>query len=680
MTASIAVAKYPFPARLHCATSPYLVPTTHFWQQQTIPAVQSALHRTSACNSSPLVLQLATTMQEHEEGNRLNGKETVGSESAGHQKDMKVSRPERKRHASNGECNENKIPKSCVLQPLLLPKDPEDWGKEHVQQWLKWTQDEFSLPEPVNPHAIDLDGKQLVSLTKDDFINLTSESTGDIIHGHLTVLRKAALASQGKVDGQRSSKEGTPEKQLTVSPSRQKRNSPRESPKSKGNTCVQTLQQENGVRALPSTLVVNPSLAMTNAQIQNTVTTALSHPIQLTASAGLPVTGMAGLAFPRPMVARAYSVDGTVSYIHPATVGGVPAYGSTHRAIYHPAQGVQFGTVVPQPLAYDPMTWMAMSPRLNPPYVSPDQMVAMRPQTVVNTEAAQAGHGQADMAGRHDDNRSNSNELISQGHLQYAQTNQTGVTTSMKDGSNSPRHLPAPPLGQESNTPESPGVGGNLGGQIQLWQFLLELLSDKRNVNCIAWAGHNGEFKLLNPDEVSRLWGLRKKKPNMNYDKLSRAIRYYYDKKIMHKVPGKRYVYRFDFETLAMIGNPSELPANATGTSTTVGTVQVAPAGLTATGSNPNLLRVMQSDVPVSMRMPTLAVQQQFQSGSMPSIPAMTAQHAAMTATHPHPLGYHTGTYLEIPPTQTQRPNSAPPAPVMGLLQIPSLTQSGRRE
>ena len=73
---------------------------------------------------------------------------------------------------------------------VLCIVDPEDWGKEHVQQWLKWTQDEFSLPEPVNPHAIDLDGKQLVSLTKDDFINLTSESTGDIIHGHLTVLRK----------------------------------------------------------------------------------------------------------------------------------------------------------------------------------------------------------------------------------------------------------------------------------------------------------------------------------------------------------------------------------------------------------------------------------------------------------------------------------------------------------
>ncbi|VDK27269.1 unnamed protein product [Gongylonema pulchrum] len=89
-------------------------------------------------------------------------------------------------------------------------------------------------------------------------------------------------------------------------------------------------------------------------------------------------------------------------------------------------------------------------------------------------------------------------------------------------------------------------------GQIQLWQFLLELLSDTHsNAHCITWEGQNGEFKLLDPDEVARKWGERKSKPNMNYDKLSRALRYYYDKNIMTKVHGKRYVYRFDFNGLA---------------------------------------------------------------------------------------------------------------------------------
>ncbi|XP_052816975.1 uncharacterized protein LOC128243312 [Mya arenaria] len=94
-------------------------------------------------------------------------------------------------------------------------------------------------------------------------------------------------------------------------------------------------------------------------------------------------------------------------------------------------------------------------------------------------------------------------------------------------------------------------------GQIQLWQFLLELLSDSRNSQIITWEGTNGEFKLSDPDEVARKWGERKSKPNMNYDKLSRALRYYYDKNIMTKVHGKRYAYKFDFNGLAQAVQPT---------------------------------------------------------------------------------------------------------------------------
>lgn len=69
------------------------------------------------------------------------------------------------------------------------------------------------------------------------------------------------------------------------------------------------------------------------------------------------------------------------------------------------------------------------------------------------------------------------------------------------------------------------GIISQGSGQIQLWQFLLELLADSANSGIIAWEGTNGEFKLTDPDEVARKWGERKSKPNMNYDKLSRALR-----------------------------------------------------------------------------------------------------------------------------------------------------------
>ncbi|KAM9723953.1 fli-1 proto-oncogene, ETS transcription factor-related sequence isoform 2-T3 [Menidia menidia] len=88
-------------------------------------------------------------------------------------------------------------------------------------------------------------------------------------------------------------------------------------------------------------------------------------------------------------------------------------------------------------------------------------------------------------------------------------------------------------------------------GQIQLWQFLLELLSNSDNAGIITWEGNNGEFKMTDPDEVAKRWGERKSKPNMNYDKLSRALRYYYDKNIMTKVHGKRYAYKFDFQGIS---------------------------------------------------------------------------------------------------------------------------------
>ncbi|CAF0739687.1 unnamed protein product [Didymodactylos carnosus] len=82
-------------------------------------------------------------------------------------------------------------------------------------------------------------------------------------------------------------------------------------------------------------------------------------------------------------------------------------------------------------------------------------------------------------------------------------------------------------------------------GSVQLWQFLLALLEDSVNTTIISWTGKDLEFKLVEPEEVARLWGVQKHRPSMNYDKLSRSLRYYYEKGIMQKVAGERYVYRF---------------------------------------------------------------------------------------------------------------------------------------
>ncbi|KAK6057394.1 Ets-domain protein [Cooperia oncophora] len=85
----------------------------------------------------------------------------------------------------------------------------------------------------------------------------------------------------------------------------------------------------------------------------------------------------------------------------------------------------------------------------------------------------------------------------------------------------------------------------SVDSNITLWQFLLELLVQGEHPQLIQWTNREGEFKLLDAEAVARLWGQRKAKPHMNYDKLSRALRYYYDKNIIKKVIGQKFVYRF---------------------------------------------------------------------------------------------------------------------------------------
>ncbi|XP_030070202.1 ETS domain-containing protein Elk-3 isoform X2 [Microcaecilia unicolor] len=88
-------------------------------------------------------------------------------------------------------------------------------------------------------------------------------------------------------------------------------------------------------------------------------------------------------------------------------------------------------------------------------------------------------------------------------------------------------------------------ISKGMESAITLWQFLLQLLLDQKHEHLICWTSNDGEFKLLKAEEVAKLWGLRKNKTNMNYDKLSRALRYYYDKNIIKKVIGQKFVYKF---------------------------------------------------------------------------------------------------------------------------------------
>lgn len=53
------------------------------------------------------------------------------------------------------------------------------------------------------------------------------------------------------------------------------------------------------------------------------------------------------------------------------------------------------------------------------------------------------------------------------------------------------------------------GCASTGSGPIQLWQFLLELLTDTSCQSVISWTGDGWEFKLTNPDEVRTSLPLR---------------------------------------------------------------------------------------------------------------------------------------------------------------------------
>ncbi|CAG0912327.1 unnamed protein product [Notodromas monacha] len=129
-------------------------------------------------------------------------------------------------------------------------------------------------------------------------------------------------------------------------------------------------------------------------------------------------------------------------------------------------------------------------------------------------------------------------------------------STQSIGGDVKPTLTPVMLSGYNGNGMNGPCFTGS--GPIQLWQFLLELLTDKSCQSFISWTGDGWEFKLTDPDEVARRWGLRKNKPKMNYEKLSRGLRYYYDKHIIHKTAGKRYVYRFVCELQNLLGYSAE--------------------------------------------------------------------------------------------------------------------------
>nr|XP_055073377.1 ETS-related transcription factor Elf-3 isoform X1 [Misgurnus anguillicaudatus]XP_055073378.1 ETS-related transcription factor Elf-3 isoform X1 [Misgurnus anguillicaudatus] len=80
-----------------------------------------------------------------------------------------------------------------------------------------------------------------------------------------------------------------------------------------------------------------------------------------------------------------------------------------------------------------------------------------------------------------------------------------------------------------------------------LWEFIRDILMHpEQNQGLMKWEDRrDGVFKFLKSEAVAQLWGQKKKNSSMTYEKLSRAMRYYYKRDILERVDGRRLVYKF---------------------------------------------------------------------------------------------------------------------------------------
>ncbi|CAB4067297.1 ETS1 [Lepeophtheirus salmonis] len=452
-----------------------------------------------------------------------------------------------------------------------IPTDPRDWTKEHVSDWLKWTMIEFSLCMESNEKLIkefEITGKELCSLQKSEFFRRAPGCVGDILYEHLNQLKQDAekdkLTTLQSVAPTSSNQEVLTNLSSQIQPNPHHHQSHHHPPSSIFSSDENDNSNQGGGGS-----DFKPPMSNNNSYDSSPQQQPPSQHHQHQYSSYDPYMTPESHYDPSHQHHQQQNsyfnpsgYDDMFYHNHHTQSYSQPRYHHEHHQ-HHPSMYDQQYMPPPQltPAPPPPVSSHDPSNRWSFPSSSPglamdDGCSISNPRSSPAPSSVVSNNGvnNSSVVTYPQSLNGSSSPPISQS----SSTN----TSSNTNSNSSPVNL-GPGLLTYNNNRNGDNCSGPLvtpsGGPIQLWQFLLELLSDKSAQSCISWTGDGWEFKMADPDEVARRWGNRKNKPKMNYEKLSRGLRYYYDKNIICKTAGKRYVYRFVCDLRSLLGyNPEE--------------------------------------------------------------------------------------------------------------------------
>nr|XP_012217806.1 PREDICTED: ETS-like protein pointed, isoform P2/D isoform X3 [Linepithema humile] len=441
---------------------------------------------------------------------------------------------------------------------LNITKDPRQWSEAAVAHWLHWAIGEFSLEGVAMQPWQHMTGKQICAMGKESFLARAPAFMGDILWEHLELLQKGGynhLRSPVCQDESQRDETSPPPHSHSTQP-----------PTSHSSTPNSNNNNNNNNNAN------NAYIHLRNLNQLKTESNYSNHHIaeHLQGGGGGLGSGsdLAGTGSNESDLR--VNANATESYMTPAHYSGYDE-ASEYHSLPQDHQPPHQYNLDSSPEFY------ASGIHLEPKY-QPSPFKNYTRGRYHESYSESGGYGQYDATSFQTVPGSGSGaggggvggDQWSVGLGDHLPHHSFLAGLGPRDSSNP--HHPTSIANNADQKPllQSPMLAGYAGGgpcftgsgPIQLWQFLLELLTDKSCQGFISWTGDGWEFKLTDPDEVARRWGIRKNKPKMNYEKLSRGLRYYYDKNIIHKTAGKRYVYRFVCDLQNLLGySPEELHA-----------------------------------------------------------------------------------------------------------------------